>query len=363
MTERPSGGSETALDRLLSEGLAGDLYTGAAAAIGSAGGVERVATVGRPDPARDQPVTPDTPFDLASVTKAVATAPVVLSLVEAGKIALSEPIGEYLEPVAGTTRGELPVWKYLTHTTGLEPYHYDPAWTGPADARTDIYETDLHDPGGVDEYEYSCLNYVHLVDAVRRITGDTFADLVARHVTEPAGAATARIGPLPDDAGPVAVTYDHQHADATLRGAIHDPIARALAGESGNAGLFGSVTDVSRLARAFLPADTGTSGRAAGSGESPRVLAPPTLSRARRNWLGDDRRPHGLGWRLALESYPAANWSTVSYGHTGYTGTSVWLDPEFDRFAVLLTNAVYHDAGEFLAFRERFHGVVAGGRY
>jgi len=345
---------DTALDRLLAEGLEAGLYTGAAAAIGSGDGVDRVRTVGEADPTTGEAVTTDTRFDLASVTKAAVTAPVVLALVEEGRVALNEPIGRYLDPVAGTDRGDVPVWKYLTHASGLDPYHYDPDWSDPASARQAIYGADVHDPEGVDEYEYSCLNYVHLVAALRAVTGESFADLARRHVFDPAGADTARIGPLPADV-PVAVTYDHQHEDRPLRGAIHDPIARALAGESGNAGAFGSITDVARLAGAVLND---------GEGRSGRVLSPATVARSRANWLADDQRPHGLGWRLAVESYPAANWPTTAFGHTGYTGTSLWIDPAFDRYAVLLTNAVYHDEErEFLALRERFHGVVASERY
>lgn len=344
-----------ALDRLLAEGVEDDLYTGAVAAVGTADGIERLVTVGERDPDADAPVTEETLFDAASVTKPVVTTTVVLRLVEEGTIALSAPIGEYVEPLAGTNRGDLPLREFLTHTTGIQPYHYDPDWADPEAGRGDIYERELIVPGQHGEFEYSCLNFVHLADVARRRTGSTLSELASRYVFEPAGMERARLGPLEDDSLPVAVTYEREHADRELRGEIHDPIARGLEGESGNAGLFATGRDLARFTRALLADRTG---------DGPGILSPPTIGRMRENWLPEEQRPHGLGWRLAQDHYPASNWSRSSFGHTGYTGTSIWLDPEYDRFAVLLSNEVYRGKEQgMIRFRERFHGVVGGGRY
>ncbi|WP_436912370.1 serine hydrolase domain-containing protein [Halosimplex marinum] len=386
-TSGESAPHDQRLERLIAEGIDDDLFTGAAAAVGSSDGIEWETTAGERDPRSGDPVTADTRFDAASTTKAVVTATVVMRLVEEGVLALSAPIGEYVPPLSGTDRGEIPLHRFMTHTSGLQPYHYDDGWETPDDARQGIYDADLlaADPG--ERFEYSCLNYVHLVDATRWVTDRAFADLAREYVFDPAGMDRARMGPLGDDV-PAAVTYERDHADAAFAGEIHDPIARAFAGESGNAGLFATATDLGRFAAELLavrrrsaasrgaadedksvdrgrpadgdgPADSG--GPADGGG---RLLAPGTVDRMTRDWLPDSERPHGLGWRLARECYPAANWSLSSFGHTGYTGTSVWLDPEVDRFAVLLTNEVYCGKGDgMVRFRERFHGAVAGERY
>lgn len=347
--------NETALDRLLAAGLEDDLYTGAVAAVGTPDDIERLVTVGDRDPDADAPVTEETLFDTASVTKAVVTTTVVLRLVEEGNIALSAPIGEYVEPLAGTNRGDLPLREFLTHTTGIQPYHYDPDWADPAAGRADIYDRELVVPGQHGEFEYSCLNFVHLTDAVRRTTGNTLSELARQYVFETAGMERARLGPLEEDSLPVAVTYEREHADRELRGEIHDPIARGLEGESGNAGLFATGGDLARFAQGLL-ADR--------RGQGPGLLSASTIARMRENWLPAEQRPHGLGWRLAQDHYPASNWSRSSFGHTGFTGSSIWLDPEHNRFAVLLSNEVYRGKEQgMIQFRERFHGVVGGQRY
>ena len=346
------------LEQLLTDGIDSGLFTGAGAAVGSSEGIEWQTTLGERDPRTGDPVTDDTRFDAASTTKPVVTTTVVLRLVEEGVLALSAPLGAYVPPLDGTDRGGVSLRQLLTHTSGLQPYHYDESWGSSDAARADIYDADLLEAPPGERFRYSCLNFVHLVDAARRATDAPFADLAQRYVFDRAGMGDADIGPVADDN--VAVTYDHDHADRALVGEINDPIARALDGESGNAGLFATVSDFARFAEALLT-DCSSDGRPSGG---PGLLAPGTVGRMRRNWTTDMERPHGLGWRLARDCYPAPNWSLSSFGHTGYTGTSVWLDPEADRFAVLLTNEVYcGKENGMIRFRERFHSAVAGERY
>ena len=364
MTDSVSDGTESSpsehrLERLLNEGAPEGLFTGAAAAVGTSDGIAWQTTVGERDPRSGDPVTPGTLFDVASTTKTVVTTVVLLRLVENGALALSAPIGEYVPPLSETDRGEIPLHRFMTHTSGLQPYHYDPEWQTPDEARKNIYEADLvtADPG--DRFEYSCLNYVHLADVARRVTDRTLADLASEYVFEPAGMEHARMGPVETARSPAAVTYDRDHADAAFVGEINDPIARAFAGESGNAGLFATATDLGHFASQLLADGTDTS-----DDDDGHLLAPGTIERMSQNWLPDCDRPQGLGWRLARACYPAPNWSLASFGHTGYTGTSLWLDPEADRFAVLLTNEVYCGKENGMRqFRERFHGAVAGERY
>ena len=349
--------SAPALERLLSEGIEKSIFTAGAAVVGTSDGIEWQATVGTRDPEVEAPVTPDTLFDAASVTKATVTTTIVLRLVEEGKLALSTPLGECIPPLDSTERGEIPLVRLLTHTSGLQPYYYD-GWDSPAVAREAIYDADLFEAEPGERFEYSCLNFVHLADAIRRVTGDSLAELAHRYVFEPAGMERARMGPLGTDATAV-VTYDHEHDDRRLQGEIHDPIARALDGESGNAGLFASATDLARLATALLDDDRGPDGGRGPHGD--RLLAPGTIARMREDWTVPGDRPHGLGWRLAHECTPAPNWSRASFGHTGYTGTSLWIDPVADRFAALLTNEVYcGKENGMIRLRERFHGAVVG---
>lgn len=329
---------------LLVEGRADGLYTGAALAIGSGTGPVFTTTVGTHGGGDETPVSTDSRFDAASVTKAVVTTTVALRLVEHGKLALGDSIGDHL-PDVDEARAGIELRHLLTHTSGLAAYHYDANWTSPAAARAAILDADVIEAEPGERFTYSCLNFVHLA-AVLRTAGDaSLATLADRHVFGPIGMHDSRLGPIRDVPEPIVATYDHDHEDRPLVGEIHDPIARALDGEAGNAGLFTTVTDLARFGSALL--------------ESRSLVAPSTHAAMRRDWLEGFDRAHGLGWRRFLESSPAGNWSRASFGHTGFTGTSIWIDPAADRFVVLLTNEVFPGKGNgFPRLRERIHGVA-----
>ena len=342
------------LTGLLEDGLAEDVFPGAVAAVGSADGTERVVAVGERDPENDLPATPETVFDLASLTKPVVTATVALALTEAGTIGLSDSLGRHLPALDGTPRGEVELVELLTHTSGFQPYAFDSEWTTAEETLSGLYDRSLCDVEPGERYEYSCLNYVHLAAALRRATGESLADLARRFVFDPVGMDEARLGPT--DATPIAATYDHDYRDRTLRGEVHDPLGNAMDGESGNAGLFATVSDVARFARALLNEGQTKS--------SERLLSPATVARLPEDHAPAVDEPHSLGWRLARGQYPGLPWSGDAIGHTGYTGTSLWIDPTNDRFAALLTNQVY-DGKEtgLIRFRERFHGLVGAANY
>lgn len=343
------------LESLLAAGVDAEVFPGAVAAVGSSEGVDRLLAVGEVDPERGLDATPDTVFDAASLTKPVVTATVVLSLVERGVLALDDPIEAYVPELEDTERGAIPLDAFLTHTSGLRPYAFSEAWESPDEALADIYSRDLLEAPPGERVEYSCLNFVHLADAAARATGREFPDLACELVFEPAGMADSRIGPLSEDAfpddAPVAPTYCREHRDRTLRGEIHDPIAWKLAGASGNAGLFTTAPDLARFAAALLD----------GGGD---LLSAGTVAALSENRTPELDAARGLGWKLADGVSPAPGWSADAVGHTGYTGTSLWLDPARDRFGVLLTNEVYRGKdGDIVDVRRRFCGIVAGGRY
>lgn len=344
------------LSVLLDEGVDQSLFSCAVAAIGDATAIKRIIAVGEANPETGVAARANTTFDCASVTKAVVTTTVVLRLVENGALALDDPLARHLSEIENTPRGTVALHQLLTHTSGLEPYRFSPGWEGLTDARAAILDADLlaHKPGLT--HEYSCLNFVHLALVAERVADASLPELAERYVFEPLGMNSARIGPIPDPGENVAVTRDHEHGRGRLRGKIHDPIANTMVGRSGNAGLFATATDLARFAQALLNE---------GTADQSQLLAPTTVATLRRDHTPPDVEPHGLGWRLAKPYWPAPTWSPASFGHTGYTGTSLWLDPAAERFAVLLTNEVYtgKENSPMSRFRKRFHGVVGAERY
>jgi len=336
-----------AFDRVLEEELAAGTFTCAVAAVGSSSGEQHRCVLGVADPEREHQATGATVFDMASVTKAVVTTTVVLGLVEDGRLALTDSIARHL-PVDGD-RGEVTLRQLLTHTSGLQPYHFEPAWSGVEEARDAIFEADLLAAAPDRRQEYSCLNFVHLAAAAERATGTSLPQLAAEYVFEPADMETARLGAPVDPGASVAVTRDNEYGRGTIRGEVHDPLGNVMAGRSGNAGLFATIDDISGFARTLLAdARQGTN----------RLLAPTTIDRLAADTTPDGVDPHGLGWRVADHSLPAPTWSREAVGHTGYTGTSLWLDLQRDRYCAILTNEVYtgKEETEMPRVRELAHG-------
>jgi CubicO group peptidase (beta-lactamase class C family) len=342
------------LEDVLEDGLSRGVFPGAVAAVGRADRTDRVVAVGERDPANGLPATTDTLFDLASLTKPIVTTTVALALTETGNVALSDSLDRHIPALDGTDRGQVELVELLTHTSGFQPYAFDPAWTSAAETLEGLFERSLLavEPG--ERHQYSCLNFVHLAEALRRATGESLAALAQQFVFDPVGMDRARLGPT--DATPIAATCDHEYRNRPIRGEVHDPLGNAMDGESGNAGLFATVSDVTRFARALLNEGQTNTGE--------RLLSPATIARLPDDHATGVGESHSLGWRLAQGQYPGLPWSSDAIGHTGYTGTSLWIDLTNDRFAVLLTNQVYDGKETGLTrFRERFHGVVGAGKY
>ncbi len=237
----------------------------------------------------------------------------------------------------------------MTHTSGLQPYAYSDAWDGVDDALADLYDRRLFDRRIGDGFVYSRLNYVHLAEALRQVTGRSLAALAEEHVFEPAGMEGPSLGPYDDPDPGVVETYEHERCLGACRNEINDPIANAMGGESGNAGLFAPVRDVARYAQTVL-VDADPSGVS-------RLLAAPTIDCLPVRRSGTDTAAQGYGWRVGTALIPAPQWSARSIGHTGFTGTSLWIDLERGRFACLLTNAVSEQV-QLSRFRQRYHAIV-----
>ena len=292
-------------------------------------------------------VTLDTRFDFASLTKVVATLPSVLALVDAG-LSLESTVGRFFSSAGWAqtpSLADVTLRQLLTHTSGL------PAWTPlfawVSERRTalaNVLQTSLDEQGCV----YSDLGFILLGAVVERVSGQRLDAFCREHVFEPLELPHLSFGPLRDV--PVASTEDCGWRGMMLEGIAHDENAWVMDGVAGHAGLFGTVGDLARYAQAWLRLDERL-GREA-------LLREAVSAQVER---GDVRR--GLGWQLSGVGSSAGDLaSPTAYGHTGFTGTSLWIDPEGGWFAVLLTNRVHphrKNGWNIHALRRAFHEAVA----
>lgn len=305
-----------------------DGFPGAALAVGRRGELALKAGVGRIRWEGD-PVSPDsTVYDIASLTKVVATTTAVMLLVEDGRMELDAPVSRYLPEFSGGGRDRVTVRHLLTHTAGL------PAgaatWGAPEAARVRLIRTPLKARPGA-RLEYSDVGFVVLWAAAEAAADRPLPVLLQERVFGPLGmeSTTFRPGLACRTCAPTAWT-----GTAEIVGRVHDPTARKLGAESaGNAGLFSTAHDLGRFAAMLANG---------GELDGVRVLKPETVREFTKRQPGAGTR--ALGWDTRDERGVGAAglaMSAAAFGHTGFTGTSLWVDPERRAWTVLLTNRTY----------------------
>ena len=299
----------------------------------------------------DEPMRLDTVFDLASLTKALATAPAIHLLVEQKKIGLATPVARYL-PVFGSRGKEaVTVEQLLLHTSGLRADSAVGDFAhGPEEALRRIGGLGLdREPGA--GFEYSDLGYVVLGALVEKASGEPLDVFARKSFYEPLEMRDTTFSPPPELAARAAPTA--KEGDAFLQGTVHDPRARALGGTAGHAGLFSTVDDVARFATMLL--NTGVGSRAA-------VFAASTVAAMTApHDLPGDAGKRALGWDIDTR-FSGARGELGGYGHTGFTGTSLWIDPARRVAVVVLASALYPDGkGDVRRLRREVATVVARG--
>jgi CubicO group peptidase (beta-lactamase class C family) len=305
------------------------------------------------------PMKVGTVFDIASLTKPIGTATLLLVLVEQGKLTLEDQISAAFPEFETPEKRGITVRHLLTHTSGL------PAWAdfysstrGQAEALQSLLHTPLQHPTGT-AMLYSDLGYLILGELIRRVSGKTLREFFQRTVAHPLRLTQTAFKPLDEGiAGPFAPTQYCPWRKQLLRGIVHDENAFVFDGEGGNAGLFATATDLSRFARMLLHR---------GELDGVRVLAPRTISRMIANHNPPRLPPRGLGWDIKGEGFGYMSCGELmqpgSIGHTGFTGTSLWLEPESGFTVILLSNRVHmareRNQPDMVRFRPRLHNLVA----
>ncbi len=343
--------------RVLEEAICDRAFPAASVAVLQSGNLIALRSFGRYTFESDSPaVTPDTIFDLASVSKVVATTTAAAILYERGKFSPDDCVAD-LEPRFGThdiRRYDVTIRQLLTHTSGLPAYV---RFFENANTRDKVleaaYTTPLEaDPGT--RTEYSDIGFIILGDILEHLAGEPLDSFCQREIFDPLGLQHTRFCPPRDWSNRIAPTRDgRDFRKKVIQGEVNDENAWAMGGVAGHAGVFSTAAEVAEFASLWLGA------RSFGEAKGPvSLLKPKTITEFTRQQRGTTR---ALGWdRPTPPSSSGQYFSPQSYGHLGYTGTSLWIDPTRSLAVVLLTNRTWPDAKNQVIkeIRPRFHDAI-----
>ncbi len=299
-----------------------------------------------------EPMTLDTVFDMASLTKVMATATSVMVLVERGEIALSDRVTRYIPEFGAHDKGRLTLLELLTHYSGLRPdVDLDTDWSGYDTAIALACDEKLAaEPGS--RFVYSDINYFVLSEVVRRVGGARIDEFSAREIFGPLGMNDTTFNPPPEWRGRIAPSEVRD--GRMLRGEVHDPTTHRMGGVAGHAGLFSTARDTAVFAQFVL-----NGGEYGGT----RVLSPLAIRRMTSNQAPPGMTEwRGLGFdiRSRFSTNRGDLFPVGSFGHTGFTGTSLWIDPLTETFVVLMSSRLHPDGkGNVVGLRKRVASVVA----
>jgi len=275
------------------------------------------------------PMTPNTMFDVASLTKVIATCTAVMQLAETGKLNLEDPVAKYWPEFKVSGKEEITVRDLLTHYSGLRPsLDLKPNWSGYVTALRMIEEEKPLFPPGTN-FIYSDINFIILGELVLRLSGEPLSTYCAEHIFKPLEMDDTGFKPSPVLRPRIAPTeYKRGTTGGMLWGEVHDPIAYSMGGVAGHAGLFSTADDLAIFAQMVLDG---------GSRKNVQILSPLTVNKMTTPQSPPDKMPlRGLGW--SIDSSLA---SEASYGHKGFTGTGIWIDPVSNTYVIILTNRVH----------------------
>ncbi|HEV7519764.1 MAG TPA: exo-beta-N-acetylmuramidase NamZ domain-containing protein [Candidatus Angelobacter sp.] len=348
-TEAKETANFSAIDLLVQEQVNDQAITGAVLLVGHGGRIVHQKAFGlRATSPRTEAMTLDTVFDLASLTKVVATTPSVMRLIQYGQIRLDEPVAHYIPDFGTNGKDAVTVRQLLTHYSGLRPdVDLNPPWVGRDAGFRLAHEEKLQAPQG-SIFIYSDTNFIVLGELVQRLSGMPLDKYAAVHVFQPLGMKHTRFLPPLEWKNKIAETFAPDRKQI-LRGVVHDPRADRMGGVAGHAGLFGTAGDLALYAQALISRKSILDGDVIDKMTTPQQ--PPNATEVR-----------GLGWDIdsSFSSNRGSLLPVGSFGHTGYTGTSMWVDPYTNTYLILLTNSVLPRQGPaIISLRSRVATAVA----
>ncbi|HST53431.1 MAG TPA: exo-beta-N-acetylmuramidase NamZ domain-containing protein [Pyrinomonadaceae bacterium] len=358
------------IDGALGDAVAKKELPGAVVLVARRGGVVwRKAYGSRALVPQREAMTADTIFDLASLTKIVATTTSIMILVERGKIRLSDSVSVYIPELKGEGRERITIERLLTHTSGYAPdFDLSEQWSGYDEMLKRLYAEPLRSAPG-SRFVYSDINFITLGEVVRRASGQTLDEFARKNIYEPLGMRDTGFRPRAELLPRIAPTENVRGmrsylggmgeqggaGDRILRGEVHDPTANRMGGVAGHAGLFSTADDLAIFCQMILNG---------GEYGGVRILSPLGVAEMTRpRQVTEEGGVRGLGWDIntSFSSNRGDLFPFGSFGHTGFTGTSVWIDPASETFVVFLSNRVHPDGkGDVGPVRARVANIVAG---
>jgi uncharacterized protein YbbC (DUF1343 family)/CubicO group peptidase (beta-lactamase class C family) len=331
LSQTPLDSRLAVLDPVINDAIAQQQIPGAVIIVGHDGKVAyRKAYGSRAIEPRREEMTLDTVFDCASLTKVIATTTAVMQLWEQGKFRMNDPVAKYLPEFAQNGKQDITIRQLLVHYSGLAPdMELATAWEGKDTAYRMAFEAAPERPPGA-SFVYSDVNFLVLGALVERLSGESLDEYSAKHIFGPLGMKETRFVPPHSWESRIAPTEEDENHHL-LRGVVHDPTARRMGGVAGHAGVFSTADDLAIFAQALLDGGRG-------------VLTSATIAK-----MTAPQQPvngttlRGFGWDIdsPLSSNRGELLPVGGYGHTGFTGTSLWIDPSTKTYIVLLTNAVH----------------------
>jgi uncharacterized protein YbbC (DUF1343 family)/CubicO group peptidase (beta-lactamase class C family) len=285
---------------------------------------------------RPEAMTVDTIFDCASLTKVIATTPSLMKLFEQGKFRFNDRITQYIPEFQGG-KSPITIRNLFTHFSGLKPdVPLTPPWTG---YQHGIDLACTFKPAGPpgEHFVYSDINFILLGELVHRLSGQLVSDYARQNIFLPLGMKDTMFQPPASLVPRIAPTQRMARDEPPLRGIVHDPTARYMGGVAGHAGMFSTADDLARFAQMML---TG------GELDGVRLFSPLTVEKFTEPQSPPDQAVlRGFGWDIdsPLSGNRGELFPIGSYGHTGFTGTSIWIDPVSKTYVILLANSVHPD--------------------
>lgn len=359
------------MDDVISESIGRRELPGAVVLVGRNGRVAWRKAYGHKviDPVAE-PMTPETIFDVASLTKVVATTTSIMILIERGKLRLGDSLSKYIPELKGEGREQITIEHLLTHRSGYAPdFDLKERWTGYDEAIKRLIKQPLQNPPGL-RFVYSDIGYIALGEVVRRISGTTLDNFALQNIFKPLGmrdtgfrpprGLVRRIAPTEKRRGQLTYLGDSAEnigaeGEHWLRGEVHDPTSYRMNGVAGHAGLFSTADDLAVYSQMIL---------GGGQYRGVRILSPLSVAEMTRPRLVTETGwSRGLGWDIntSFSANRGDLFPLGSFGHTGFTGTSIWIDPATNMFVIFLSNRVHPDGkGDVASLRGKVASIAAG---